>query len=139
VPALKAAAGRLAAKLYPKLSVPSGIPPEVVSRDEEIVAAYDRDPLVFKTATVGYVIEQEKTAERVKGLEQIDMPLLFVRSDSDPLVSPAANARLSARLASPDKTVWLREGERHEVLNELDRAQLHQEIADWLLQRADSN
>lgn len=135
VPALKAAAGRLAAKLYPRLAVPSGIPPDVVSRDPDVVAAYDRDPLVFKTATVGYVIEQEKTAERVKRMTAVPMPLLFIRSDADPLVSPAANARLADQLESPDKTVWLREGAKHEVLNEIDRSELHHAIAEWILDR----
>lgn len=136
VPALKAAAGRLAAKIYPRLSVPSGIPPDVVSRDPEIVAAYDRDPLVFTTATVGYVIEQEKTAARVKGLQSVPMPLLFIRSDADPLVSPAANEALADRIQSPDKTVWLREGAKHEVLNEIDRTGLHQDLAEWILARS---
>ncbi|MEO0812837.1 MAG: alpha/beta hydrolase, partial [Myxococcota bacterium] len=135
--ALKVAAGRLAAKLYPKLSVPSGIPPEVVSRDPEIVASYDRDPLVFKTATVGYVTEQEKTAARIKSMTHVPAPLLFIRSDADPLVSPSANERFSEQLESADKTVWLREGAKHEVLNEIDRHELHHDIARWILERID--
>ncbi|MEM6533702.1 MAG: lysophospholipase [Myxococcota bacterium] len=135
-PALKMFAGRLAARVYPKLAVPSGIPPETVSRDPEIVAAYARDPLVFTTATVGYAIAQEQTSARVQTLKHIDTALLYIYSDSDPLVSPAANARLAEQLTSPDKTVWVRAGERHEVLNELNRTQLHGAIADWIAERA---
>ena len=136
VPAIKAAAGRIAAKLYPRLSVPSGVPPDMMSRDPDVVAAYDRDPLVFSTATAGYVSEHEKTAERIKHKKSVPMPLLFIRSDSDPLVSPAANEALASQLQSPDKTVWLREGAKHEVLNELGREELHHDLAKWIVARS---
>ncbi|MEO1174272.1 MAG: alpha/beta hydrolase, partial [Myxococcota bacterium] len=124
------------AKIYPKLAVPSGIPAETISRDPEIVAAYARDPLVFTTATVGYAVAQEKTSARVQAMTRIEAALLYIYSDSDPLVSPAANAHLAAQLQSPDKTVWERADEKHEVLNELNRTQLHGDIADWILQRS---
>ncbi|MEL6340170.1 MAG: lysophospholipase [Myxococcota bacterium] len=136
VPPLKLMLGRLAAKLYPRLAVPSGIPPEVISRDPHIVALYDRDPLVFKTATVGYVTEHDRCAARVQTLTELSLPLLFIRSDADPLVSAEANARFSEKLQSPDKTVWLREGALHEVLNELGREALHADIASWIVARA---
>lgn len=135
IPRVKALAGHLVAKVHPRFSVPSGIPPEVVSRDPEIVAAYQRDPLIFSTATVGYVVQQRKAAKRVQDMKQLGMDLLYIYSDSDPLVSPSANARLANRLISPNKSVWVREGERHEVLNELGRSELHGKIANWIITR----
>ena len=136
VPPLKLMLGRLAAKIYPRLAVPSGIPPEVVSRDPHIVALYDRDPLVFKTATVGYVAEHDRCAARVQTLTELALPLLFIRSDSDPLVSVEANARFAEQLRTPDKTVWLREGAGREGMNGLGREALHADIASWMLERS---
>lgn len=136
IPPWKRALGRLAARLYPRLRVPSGIAPEVVSRDTEIVSRYERDPLVFQTVTAGFAREHERTAGRVQTLEHVDTALLYIHSDNDPLVSVEANRRLSARLQSPDKLVWVRQNELHEVLNELDRDQLHRSIAQWMVERS---
>jgi alpha-beta hydrolase superfamily lysophospholipase len=43
---------------------------------------------------------------------------------------------LYERAASPDKQLWARPGELHEVLNEVGRRELFEGVADWLRQRA---
>jgi len=50
VPKVKVLAARMMSRIYPKLSLPSGLKGEDVSRDPAIAAAYDRDPLNNKAA-----------------------------------------------------------------------------------------
>ncbi len=138
VPALKLLLGRVAARLLPTLTLPSGLDPAGVSHDSRIVEAYRRDPLVFRTATAGWFREVTAAQERVRALREVTLPLLYIHSDADPIASPEAAAALAAQLTAPDKTVWLRPGELHEVLNETGRAKLHEQIADWVVARAAS-
>jgi alpha-beta hydrolase superfamily lysophospholipase len=135
VPQVKLWASKVLEILAPRLRLPSGIPATVVSRDPAVVDAYARDPLVFKTATPGWFKEVQQAQARVRGLTEVRWPLLYVYSDADALVSPAANAALAEKLASPDKTVWMRPGEFHEVLNELGKDALIADMRKWLVQR----
>ncbi len=135
VPALKLGAGHLAARIAPRIALPSGIPPQGLTHDTAIVDAYKRDPMVFTTATAGYFKHSRAAQARVRGLTRIDVPLLYCYSDSDPIASPTANAALAQAIDSPDKTVIVRPGEFHEILNETNRAELMARIGDWLLAR----
>ena len=67
---------------------------------------------------------------------RVQVPLLFVRSDSDRVASPEANRVFAERIQSPDKTVWSRPDEFHEVLNETARAELHHQVAEWIVKHA---
>lgn len=128
--------GRLLGRYGPTLSLPSGLPPSGLSHDAEIVDAYCRDPLVFSTVNAGWFKELAAAQERAMGFRRVEVPLLYIYSDADPIASPAANRTLSDQLHSQDKSVVLREGEYHEVLNERDREVLHRQIAEWILTRA---
>ncbi len=132
-PAWKVWLGRALSQALPQVTLPSGVPPAFMSRDPEIVDSYARDPLVFTTATAGWFGVAETTQTRVRQLSSVDLPLFYIYSDADPLASPAANCALAEQLTSPDKRVLIRQGELHEVLNELNRAELHETVRDWLL------
>ncbi len=130
---LKIGLGHLFARTLPRIALPSGISPSVLTHDTAIVDAYARDPHVFKTATAGWFKESRAAQARVCALTTLNVPLLFVYSDADPLASPTLNAEIAQRLQSPDKTVIVRHGEYHEVLNELARAELFERIGEWIL------
>jgi alpha-beta hydrolase superfamily lysophospholipase len=133
---LKLWVGLKAAKYLPRLSLPSGLDAAGLSHDSAIVQGYKRDPLVFGNANAGWFRETGVAIERVCRNKAIATPLFYAYSNTDPVANPAANKQLSTALASPDKTVVLREGELHEILNETDRASLHKQIGDWILARA---
>jgi alpha-beta hydrolase superfamily lysophospholipase len=71
----------------------------------------------------------------VKAYRTIDLPLLYLFSDSDPIASPHDNRTLSDQLNSPDKTVVVRRGERHEILNEVNKEQTYESITQWIQAR----
>ncbi len=135
-PKIKLWIGKKAGQFFPSLSLPSGVESEQLSRDPAIIEAHKRDPQVFRSANAGWFREVGLAQERVKQLEKFPLPLLYVFSDSDPVASPAANRALADRLQAEDKTIWERQGELHEVLNEVERESLHGDIADWILKHA---
>jgi len=137
VPAPKIWAARILSKIYPSISMSSGISPGGLSHDQDICEAYERDPLVSDVTTPGWFVESSAAQKRVRALTEVAVPLLYLFSDADPLCAPAANRELAEALRSPDKTVRERAGEFHEILNEVGRVALHEEIRDWILERAD--
>ena len=133
VPKIKLAIGHLASRLAPRIALPSGIPPEGLSHETAIVDAYRRDPMIYSTVTAGYFRASREAQARVRALRRLDMPLLYAYSDADPIASQQANAALAQALDSPDKTVIVRTGEFHEILNETNRAELIARVGDWIL------
>jgi alpha-beta hydrolase superfamily lysophospholipase len=132
----KLAVGRLLAHVWPTLSLGNDIDPALLSHDTAIVEDYRRDPLVFRVATPGWLREVTAAQTRVRAMTTCRVPLLYVYSDQDGLSLPAASQALSEQLVAADKTVLVRPGELHEVLNETNRSELFGQLADWILARA---
>lgn len=133
VPAWKDALGKVMARLIPKLAIPTGIPAADVSRDPEVVRAYEADPLVSRKATARWYAEFLATQARaVEGAPAVRTPLLVVYGLADRLVNPAGVARWSERAGSPDKTIIPYPGLFHEVVNEPERAMVIGDILRWL-------
>jgi acylglycerol lipase len=136
VPKAKILVGKIAGALIPTLLIPSGIDPSGISHDQAIVDAYKADPMVFTTAATGWFRAIQLAWTRIDGLSRVNVPLLFAYSGADRVVSQVANEAFAARIQSPDKTVWRREGEFHEILNETNRAVLHRQVGEWILKHA---
>ena len=128
--------GEWAGRYLPKLSLPSGLRAEDLSHDPLIVDAHRRDSYVFHNANASWFREVQIAQRRVKNNRAMPVPLLYIYSDADEIALPYDNKRLAEQLESPDKQVIVRQGEFHEVLNELHRAELHHEIAKWIVERS---
>lgn len=135
VTGLKRAVGTFAGNYIPRLSLPSGLKAEELTDDPELQRAHKRDSLVFGNANAGWFREASAAQDRVRTYRLFNAPLLYVYSDSDPVASPAMNAQVSQQLTASDKTVVVREGELHEVLNAPKRTETFKLIADWMEQR----
>jgi len=138
VPPWKLLAGNLAARVLPRLALPSGINAVDISHDDAIIERYRNDPLVFGQATAGWFREIQAAQRRVRARSSLTVPLLYCYSDGDKIASPSANRDMSECLTAPSKEVLLRPGEYHEVLNEIDRLSLYRHIGGFLAQGAKS-
>jgi acylglycerol lipase len=105
-----------------------------VSRDPEVVRAYEEDPLVFHGKLPVRTIAE--LAEEVAGFPDrapsISLPILIMHGTADRIALPAGSQLLYDRVSSQDKTLRMLEGLYHEILNEPERDELIAEIADWL-------
>lgn len=126
----------LAANIVPKLAVPSGLDPNGLSHDAEVVGAYEADPKVFPTVTLGWWCEvreaQEEVFERAPGLVS---PILVLLGGADPIADPNRARAFFERLGSASKRLVVYPGFFHEVLNELGRAQVVSDLLAWLGER----
>lgn len=123
-------------RLWPTFSTPSGLRGELGSRDPEVATAYDRDPLVFKRATARWFAEVLRAQrEALAEAPKLGLPLLVLHGEADSVASPRASRALVARAGSSDKTLHVYGGFRHEVLNELGKEGVWEELASWLAAR----
>jgi len=131
------AVARWLSSVTPRLPLPNGLRPEQLTHDESLRAAVRRDPWVHRRATPRWywcaLCEGRAAREQAA---KLTLPLLVVLGEADPIVEPNASKALYERAAARDKQLWVRPGELHEVLNEIERRELFVRIADWLAQRA---
>ena len=142
VPWLKAAAARLAAKIVPTLSQPADIPPSAISRDPDVVRAYEADDRRSRVITVGWFAAMERAIARVEGsVAALDLPMLWLVGTGDRIVDPAAVRRVFERLPDPsahDQRLEVFEGYYHELHNEPPdlREPVRTLVLDWLVDHA---
>ena len=114
---------------------------EWISRDEQIIEAYFADPLCGFVPSVALFRDMLGGMDymvRPKNLERMrkDMPVIFLSGDCDPVgergkgVIRAYKAFLSAGMR--DVTMKLYTGARHEILNEINRREVYEDILSWL-------
>lgn len=127
--------GDVLAKFLPTLKVPSLIKTVDLSRDPEIIAAYERDTLVEKTVTLGWlagILAAQK--EILRAAPEIVVPVLLLHSRADAVAAIIGTHRLVERL--PQNKVTLHEYAHlsHELHNapRTERSAVLNDIGDWL-------
>ncbi|MGH3865962.1 MAG: lysophospholipase [Pseudonocardiaceae bacterium] len=143
-PAVQALAGsalqrRLAgvlSALVPNLGVVALDADQKISRDPEVVRAYQADPLVYRgklKARTGaeILVTMEGLPAR---LPRLSLPLLLLHGTDDRICAPAGSAMVHDTVSSPDKTLRQYQGLYHEVFNEPEREAILTHLLSWLTQ-----
>lgn len=110
------------------------LPPEAVSRDPEVVAAYIADPLVHKGKLPAGVAKAligvgETMPQRAAA---ITAPLLVVHGEKDSLIPAAGSQLLVECVGSHDVSLKVYDGLFHEVFNEPERAVVLDDVVSWI-------
>ena len=105
-----------------------------VSRDPEVVRAYDADPLNHHGKLPARTIaELAATVSRLEAeVPTLTLPLLTMHGSADRLTPPAGSEMLHERAGSSDKSILRYEGLYHELLNEPERDRVAADIVAWL-------
>ncbi len=131
-PVARTAVGALSA-VAPRLPIYK-IDGTTVSRDPEVVRAYDADPLNYRgmlpARTVGEIAATVATFDA--RLPELTLPILTVYGSGDRLVDNAGSKLVDARSGSEDSTLIAYEGLYHEVLNEPERDRVVADVANWI-------
>lgn len=134
-PAAKVLAGKIASAVLPFVSVPAGIHGKDLTHDAARAKAYDEDPLVFKNANSRWFTESEGAQGRaLAGARSLELPLYAVLGTGDRVVGGGREFFDAA--GSKDKTLDVREGLFHEVLNEPEWPAIAGAMAEWMLKRS---
>jgi alpha-beta hydrolase superfamily lysophospholipase len=120
-------------KIMPGLPVEQ-LPTDAVSRDPEVVAAYNADPLVYHgrlpagiaraLLSVGETVPQRAAA--------LTAPLLVVHGEQDKLIPVDGSRHLLECVASEDAHLKVYPELYHEVFNEPERAVVLDDVASWI-------
>jgi alpha-beta hydrolase superfamily lysophospholipase len=126
-------AGRVLSVLAPKLGV-VGIDSSAVSRDPEVVKDYDADPLNYHGKLPARTVAELSRAidGYPDGVSRFKLPMLVMHGTADRLVPIAGGQMVADRSGSEDKTWKPYDGLFHEILNEPERQQVLDDMADWL-------
>lgn len=136
IPAWKDGLARVLSGLVPRFSLPTGIPSDGVSRDPEVVRAYDEDPLRARVATARWYTELlSAQARAMEGAPRLSMPVLVIQAGADRLVSPDASERWTGLVGSDDRRFVRWPGLYHEVMNEPEKGEVLAEIGAWIEER----
>lgn len=134
-------AEKLAFQSYNKKFKPQRTDYDWLTRREDIVDNYIEDPYcgfipsttMFKDLFDGllYITDKKNLAKMQK-----DLPVLFISGDRDPVgksgkeVKKAYSSFLKSGLA--DVSIKLYSNGRHEILNEINKSEVYNDILDWL-------
>jgi alpha-beta hydrolase superfamily lysophospholipase len=113
---------------------------EDFSRDREVVDFMNRDPLIANEVQPTKTIQQLSLADqRLKSeMSAIKLPLLILHGTADKATKPAGSQEFYDYASSEDKTLKFYEGHYHDLLNDLDKEIVFNDILDWLNKRTNN-
>lgn len=124
---------RALSKWLPRLPLPNGVRKGDLTHDPERLAALERDSTVHIWATPRwYWVTTLAGRQALHQAADVQVPLMLVLGTADPLVDVALARRLFERVAAQDKSLLLRDGELHEVLNEVRRRETFAQIFEFV-------
>ncbi|MGH1341604.1 MAG: lysophospholipase [Nannocystales bacterium] len=142
-PTLKVWLGKFAALVAPGMTLPSGLDPKDISRDEDQVARYAADPRRVEVVSARWF--QQMNAARVRVLEGVrglKLPLYWYAGTGDKICDHAASLEAFSTLPTPednDQTLQSFEGYYHELHNEPPelRKPVIDALRNWIAARID--
>lgn len=128
--------GGLVAAVAPAAPVRTG-PKDVLSTDPAVERDFACDPRCHGgpvKAALGHAFSSAAADARPR-LGTLTLPLLTMHGAADQLTDPTGSRLLHARAASPDKTLHLWPGLKHELFNEPSRHEVITVMLGWLDER----
>ncbi len=126
-------AAKLLGRIAPGLPVEE-LPTDAVSRDPEVVADYNADPMVHHGKLPAGIARAligvgETMPQRASALTA---PLLVVHGDQDKLISVVGSRRLVECVSSADVHLKVYPDLYHEVFNEPEHAVVLDDVSSWI-------
>lgn len=128
---------RALSRIWPTFSIGMHNDIDGVSRDPDVLAALITDPLHHNRVTARWGTESIAATDwvRERALE-IRLPVLFLHGRDDPFNLASGTESFFEQIAYVDKTLKVYPGSRHEIHNDLDHAQVAEDITAWVKERA---
>lgn len=122
-------------RLFPRFAQPHRIPPEGLTHDQALVATAGSDPLRHKVATTRWIVESNAAqAQVVRDIARIQLPTLWMIGTGDPIASSEKTRAVYADVPEPKEQI-LYEGLYHELVNEVERERILDDLVAWFQRR----
>ena len=133
VPKVKVVLAETLSRILPVTSIPNGVNPAFLSRSPEVVAAYEKDPLVHRLITARCAILLRRAMEESILLpKRIAIPLLILQAGNDRVCDPQATAQFAKAMDPRLVTFHRYDGLYHEIFNEPERKQVIHDLLSWM-------
>jgi acylglycerol lipase len=110
---------------------------EDFSRDPRVVETLNADPLIANevqpTSTVAAMVRGDERLERE--FPKITLPLLILHGTHDKATKPSGSQLFYDKAGSKDKTLRLYDGHYHDLLNDLGKEGVLDDIRGWMAAR----
>jgi acylglycerol lipase len=110
------------------------LPNERFSRDPKVVDAMNDDPLIAHetqpTRTMAALVRADERLK--KEFPLITLPILILHGTADQNTKPGGSQHFYDRVGSVDKALKLYEGGFHDLLNDIDKRVVMQDIQGWI-------
>jgi alpha-beta hydrolase superfamily lysophospholipase len=107
---------------------------EDFSRDPKVVEAMNADPLIaHETQPTRTVAELARADDRLRReFPAFALPLLILHGTADKATRPSGSRRFHDSAGSADKTLKLYEGHYHDLLNDVGKEAVMDDVKAWL-------
>jgi alpha-beta hydrolase superfamily lysophospholipase len=129
---LKVLMAKVLGSVAPKMSIYSGLDPQTISRDPQIVSAYINDPLVHNQLSLGFA---KSSMDVIRWANQHtsewNLPVLVMHGELDKLGYVIGSKEFASKVKG-DCTLKIWQGLYHEVHNEPKKEQVFEFLREWL-------
>ena len=125
--------GRMISNIWGSLALEANLNASYLTHDEEMVRAYEQDPLVNTKATARWYTETLAAQNWViSNAPRLSLACLIMQGEDDQIVDPLATRKVFDSLGSRKKTWISYPGMYHEIINEIDRERVLSDMVEWL-------
>jgi alpha-beta hydrolase superfamily lysophospholipase len=126
-------AAQVVSRVWPTFPMSLGLDASALSRDPEVVRAYQEDPLVHDRGTARAGAEALSTIEWVKArAADMSLPILLIHGEADQISSSNGSRWLFETIAFPDKELRIYPGGYHESHNDINYEEVMHDLKKWL-------
>lgn len=130
---------RALSRVWPGMSMATGLDVTALSRDESVVKAYVEDPLVHNLGTPRLGTELMAAIEWTQAhAGELALPCLIIHGSDDRLCPCEASQAFFEACDCEDKERIEYEGGYHELFNDLDKEKVLSDVQAWLERHIDS-
>jgi len=134
-PAWKLTLGKIMYNLWPTLSMSNELDRQALSRDPDVVRAYNNDPLVHDRVTARFAMDfLQAGLWALEHAAEFPLPLLLMHGGADRITSAQASREFAAK-AGERCTLKVWDGLYHEIHNEPEKEQVFGYLLEWLESR----
>ena len=135
IPPVKKVLGSFMSYVWPGMTMGSGLDATKISRDENVVSTYEKDPLVHDRVSARFFTELMAAVESVnQQAATLNLPVLMQVAGEDYLVDADSSKHFFEKLTLEDKTLYVYDGMYHEIYNapQDQRQRVLDDLEAWL-------
>jgi alpha-beta hydrolase superfamily lysophospholipase len=118
--------------IWPSFSQKSGLNTETISRDPEVVYAYENDPLAHDHVSARMFIGSYQAGQwALEHASEFSIPLLLMHGGDDKIISVKASGEFADQI-SENCTFKIWDGLYHDIHNEPEKEEVFKFLIDWL-------